>query len=62
MNLLELYKNYLHALEYEHEYNNEYGDSNSLKIFEKMLMENNIKIITKDGQCEYEGKVKVKKL
>ena len=61
MNILQLYNNYLHAIDYEEQYGNKYGDNASiLRMYEKMLLEYKIKIITKDGKCE-EEKVKVKK-
>lgn len=59
MNLLETYNNYLHAIDYEEQYANKYGDSEALRIFEKMLQEHHIKIYTKEGKCE-EEKVKIK--
>ena len=62
MNLLETYNNYLHAIDYEEQYGNKYGDSEALRIYEKMLQEHHIRIIKKDGTTDEEEKVKVKKL
>lgn len=61
MNLLETYNDYLHAIDYEEQYGNKYGDSTALHIFEKQLQEHHIRIIKKDGTTD-EEKVKVKKL
>ena len=58
--LLELYRNYLFAKEYQREYGDKYFDEVALKVFEKQLLEHHIKIITKEGNCE-EEKVKVLK-
>lgn len=59
--ILETYKNYLHALEYQKQYGNEYYDEIALRVFEKQLLEYHIKIYTKEGNCE-EEKIKIKKI
>ena len=59
--ILETYKNYLSAKEYQQEFGDEYFDDIELRIFEKQLLEYNIRIMNKEGVCE-EEKVKVKKL
>ena len=54
--LLETYRNYLSAKEF----GNEYFNDIELRIYEKQLLEYNIRVMNKDGICEDE-KVKVKK-
>ena len=56
--LLETYRNYLSAKEYQKEFGNEYFDDIALRVFEKQLLEYNIRVMNKDGMCEDE-KVKV---
>ena len=58
--LLETYRNYLSALEYQKEFGNAYFDDIALRVFEKQLLEYNIRVMNKDGICEDE-KVKVLK-
>lgn len=57
--IIELYANYIHALRYTEEYSNLFNDDKELRVFEKQLLEYHIKIMTKEGKCEYE-KVKIK--
>lgn len=58
--LLQTYRNYLSAKEYQREYGNKYLDDIALRVFEKQLLEHHIKIITKEGNYE-EEKVKILK-
>lgn len=44
-NLLELYRNYLFALQEREEYGDKYGDTDEIiEIYEKKLKENGIKV------------------
>jgi len=47
MNIIEIYKNYLFALQIREEYGDKYGDTDEIiKHYEEILEKNNIKRLT----------------
>lgn len=55
-NILELYRNYLFALQTREEYGDKYGDTDEIiEMYEKKLKENGIKVKEKTKENKYES-------